>query len=886
MVLSMNRKLAIFGAALISISAAASAGTVHQLRDGWRLQSACTAHADGPVISQSEFVDEDWIKTSVPSTVLAAQAAAKLIPDPYYGMNLRSLPGMDYPIGRNFAKLPMPADSPYRCGWWYRTQFVAPPSAARDQRFWLHFGGINYRGDVWLNGKRIADTTVVAGAYRTYDFDVTDLIKAGDKNVLAVETLAPTEKDLGINWVDWNPCPPDKDMGLWGEVDLVGTGAVTLRSPMAVSHFIDDNHATADLTIYAELHNGAAHDVSGVVSGSAAGVHFEQPVRLNAHEDKTVVFTPEQFPSLRIRNPKLWWPYQMGDPHLEHLDVAFTEQGVKADERSVEFGIREVTSELTANGGRLFRINGKPILIRGAGWSQDMLLRTDDHRLDDQVRMVRDMNLNTIRLEGKLETERFFQLADQHGILVMLGWCCCDHWEDWKTWTPDDLNIATASLRDQLLRLRHHASLLVWLNGSDNAPPANVESAYLRVEAETHWPNPTLASASATMTVNAGPSGVKMSGPYDYIAPSYWYVDHHNGGAFGFNTETSPGPAIPSLASRKLFLPDADVWPPTPAWSLHYGGGEFANLKAFDEAMTAVYARPNSAADYERMAQTMEYDSERAMFESYGKNKYVATGVIQWMLNNAWPSMIWHLYDYYLDAGAGYFATKKACEPLHIQYSYDDRSVVVVNSTYDSAAQLHASVHVHGVKWNELFSAQADVDAGPDSAQQVFTIPENLYAGPERIFLIDLTLSDPRGGVISRNFYWVPGTLTTFDWQQTDYTHTPAARHEDLTALTALPPAQLQTSAEIQNTKGERLIHLHLKNTSTVLAFQVHAAARTKDGGLIAPVLWSDNWIELTPGEAADLQAQLPEGFTGIPSIQVDGWNVDPATLTPVSSAR
>ncbi len=119
--------------------------------------------------------------------------------------------------------------------------------------------------------------------------------------------------------------------------------------------------------------------------------------------------------------------------------------------------------------------------------------------------------------------------------------------------------------------------------------------------------------------------------------------------------------------------------------ALHFGGGEFVNLKVFDSAMEAVYAKPNSADDYERMAQTMEYDSERAMFEAYSKNKYTSTGVIQWMLNNAWPSMIWHLYDYYLDTGGGYFGTKKACEPLHIQYSYDDRSIVVVNSTYADA---------------------------------------------------------------------------------------------------------------------------------------------------------------------------------------------------------
>jgi exo-1,4-beta-D-glucosaminidase len=867
--------------ALIVLPAAVEAGTVLPLRDGWRLQSACKSDAGGDKIAMDGFTVDGWLKTAVPSTVLSAQVAAGVFPDPYYGTNLRKIPGTEYPIGRNFADLPMPDGSPYRCGWWYRTEFAAPSISSKDGRFWLHFGGINYRADIWLNGRKIADTKGVAGAYRTYDFDVTDFLKPGKSNVLAVETFAPTEKDLGINWVDWNPCPPDKDMGLWGAVDLNSTGPVTVRSPLAVTHFEDSSLKMADLTVYAELHNATDHEVKGVASGTAAGIRLQQPVTLAAHEDRTIVFTPEQFPALRIHDPKPWWPAQMGEPHLERLTVSFAANSEKTDEQSVDFGIREITSEYTANGSKLFRVNGKPVLIRGAGWSQDMLLRTNNKRLRDQFRLVSDMHLNTIRLEGKLETEEFFHLADEQGILVMLGWCCCDHWEHWKDWTPEDLSIATASLRAQMLRLRHHASLLVWLNGSDNPPPANVETAYLKVESETHWPNPLLSSATATPTSVTGDSGVKMNGPYDYVAPSYWYLDKQFGGAFGFNTETSPGPAIPSLASRQKFLDDPEAWPPSAAWSLHYGGGEFVNLKVFDSAMEAVYARPTSAAQYERVAQTMEYDSERAMFEAYSKNKYTSTGVIQWMLNNAWPSMIWHLYDYNLDAGAGYFAAKKACEPLHIQYSYDDRAIVVVNSTYGAVVGLHASVHVHNLAWKELFSAEANVDAGGDSTQRVFSLPDSLYAHADRIFFIDLTLTDVRGSTVSRNFYWIPGTLTTFDWSKSDYTHTPAARHEDLTPLASLPAAKVNAQAEITNTPKGREIRVHLDNQSNALAFQLHAAARTQSGGLIAPVIWSDNWIELVPGESRTLTALLPDDETSAPVISLEGWNVAQQSLSP-----
>ena len=288
--------------------------------------------------------------------------------------------------------------------------------------------------------------------------------------------------------------------------------------------------------------------------------------------------------------------------------------------------------------------------------------------------------------------------------------------------------------------------------------------------------------------------------------------------------------------------------------------------------------------DYARKAQALTYEGQRAMFEAFARNKYTATGVIQWMLNNAWPSMIWHLYDYYLDAGAGYFATKKACEPIHIQYSYDDRSIVLVNSTYAPVRDFHASVKVHNLSWKELYTSQTDVNAGADSAQRIFTIPDGLYMGGDRLFFIDLELTDPAGHVVSRNFYWVPGTLTTFDWEKTDYTHTPAARHEYLRALANLPAATVAARADFTTTARGREIIVHLENKSTTLAFQVKASVRTTSGGLIAPVFWSDNWIELTPGESNTLTALLPPGADAVPVVQIEGWNVAPVTLRPTTA--
>jgi len=851
---------------------------VLELRQGWQVQSACRLQGAGPDFSAQGYHPQGWYAATVPSTVLAVQVAAGVYKDPYYGMNLRSIPGTDYPIGQNFSNLDMPADSPYRCGWWYRKTFHLPASE-KGKVLWLRFGGINYRANIWLNGQKIADSADVAGAYRSYEFDVSKAARPGAENVLAVETFAPTPQDLGINWVDWNPCPPDKDMGLWGAVSLTESGPVTVRSPMVATHFPDDSLRTADLTVVSEVRNATNHAVQGTLEGTVAGIPISQPVTLAAGEEQSVEFSPAQFSQLHVENPEIWWPAYVGKHPLEKLTLRFVVNGSVSDQQTIQFGIREVTSKLTPEGYRLFSVNYHPILIRGAGWSQDMLLRENPKNLREQFRMVEDMHLNAIRLEGKLETDDFFHLADVRGILVLAGWCCCDQWEHWDKWTPETLKIATASLRSQALRLRSHPSLLVWLNGSDHTPPANVEAAYLNVLKETQWPNPILSSANALSTTLTGESGVKMTGPYDYVPPSYWLIDTHHGGAYGFNTETSPGPAIPLPESLKKMLPVKDIWPQGEVLNYHAGGGGFKNLSVFNDAMDAIYGTPQNAAAYNRVAQTMAYDAERAMFEAYGRNKYHSTGVIQWMLNNAWPGVIWHLYDYYLDAGGGYYGTRKACEFLHIQYSYNDHSIYVVNSLFRNAPSLTATAEVYDVHLKKLFSKTTTVDAASDVSIKAMDISANVFQSGSQVYFVRLQLKNAEGKVISRNFYWVPEKLSEFDWGKTRYTHTPVSVYEDMQKLRTLPAAHVRAVAAIT---GDTL-HLRVKNTGRTLVFQLAVDAKTADGKNLVPTMWSDNYIELMPGEVRELDAQLPAVSANAKGLQValTGWNV-PATQISV----
>jgi exo-1,4-beta-D-glucosaminidase len=858
------------------------------LHEGWSLQTSAKVDAKGEIISTTKFSPAGWHQAAVPTTVVAALVKDKTLPDPFFAMNLRSFPGVTYPVGGNFSLIPMAPDSPYAVSWWYRKRFEIPASY-EGKTVWLKFEGINYRANIWLNGKQIADSDKVAGAWRTYEFNITDTAKPGRENVLAVQVFSPTDHDLAITFVDWNPAPPDKNMGLWRDVYLTTSGPVALRYPTVVSKLNVPTNDRAELTVTAQVKNGTDHTLKGTLKGEIEKIHFEQEVDLGPNEAKDVTFAPDKFSQLVIANPRLWWPAQMGKPDLYPLTMEFEVGGKVSDHSQTEFGIREVTSDFNSIGGRQFHINGKNILIRGAGWTPDMMLRENSQRLHDEFRYVRDMGLNTVRLEGKLETEEFYDIADQQGILVMAGWCCCDFWERWTRWKPEDFDIAKESLRDQIYRLRSHPSLVMWLNGSDNPPPPDVEQMYLDVEKDLLWPNPVVSSATGRKTSVTGASGVKMTGPYEYIAPSYWELDTPQGppgrkqcnpggcgGAYGFNTETSMGPAVPPIESIREMVGKDHLWPIDDVWNYHAGGGEFKTINVFSQALAERYGKSENVNDFAIKSQMQTYEGVRAMYEAYSRNKYESTGVIQWMLNNAWPSMIWHLYDYYMRPGGGYFGAKRAMETLHPIYGYDDRSIWLVSSQYQDATGFKLTTKVYNLDMTEKFSQENNVDAPADSTAKIFTLPD--IDGLSPAYLLVLRLEDSSGKLVGSNFYWLSTKPETLDWAKTTWWMTPTASYADYTSISQLPKVKLSESSRTEMHGEETVTHVTLTNPSKNLAFFVRLKVDNgPKGEEILPVIWEDNYISLLPGEKREITAtyRTKELAGAKPSVEVSGWNIE-----------
>ncbi len=878
------------------------------LREGWALRSACGLAEDGAALSRAGAPTAGWLPARLPATVLAAEAAQGRHGDIFFGDRLLRLPAQ--PQGPKLA-----GGNPYACDWWYRTEFTLPP-AAPGRRVQLHLKGVNTRAEVWLNGRRLAGSEVVSGPYNIVELDATALALADGPQALAIKVTPPGEKDFGIAFVDWTPTPPDRNMGLWREVEVSTSGPVRVRHPAVMTHLPDADLKRADLTVRAELHNDSDQPVRGVLRaeldgrlGAARGpLRLAVPLALAAHESRSLALTPAEYPALVIARPHLWWPNGLGAQPLHTLRVRFEIDGQVSDARSARFGLREIRTELhgaAPRPGQVFnnndqfkpvetdtrplvvKVNHRPVLIRGAGWAPEILLRAPRERLESEFAYVRDMHLNAIRLEGKLDSDDLFDLADENGILVLAGWTCCDRHEEWAKWTDDDLRITSASLRSQLLRLRSHASLALWMNGSDHHPPPAVEQRYLDILGETAWPNGVISSATAETTPLTGTTGVKMTGPYDYVPPAYWLQDPRKfGGAWGFNTETSPGAAIAVRESLEKFLPPDQLWPRGPLWNFHAGAGEANKLDRFDMAMGKIYGEPASLDDYLRKAQAMAYDGQRALFEAYGRNKYEATGVIQWMLNNGWPANHWHLYDYYLQPAGGYFGTKKSGEPLHIQYGYDDQGIAVVNHTNQAHRGLRATAEVYDLEMKRVYRRSVTLALAADGVARLFTLPPEATDASDVVFL-RLQLVDAADHVLSRNFYWLPRQTSEIDWsfetQQKHPYYSDVLRWEDLSALQRLPAARVVARILERPGSAGRRAQVELHNPSRTLALLVHASlVDARSGHERLPVRWSDNYISLLPGERRTLAAEFDAADPAPLALRMEGWNLDPTADRPL----
>jgi exo-1,4-beta-D-glucosaminidase len=877
-----------------------------ELSGNWKMTSATGLSADGATLSRPGYTDADWHAIQrMPATVLDVLRQDGVVPDPYYGKNLVDAVPQDL----------------YKQDWWYRTTFTAPDG---HTTYALEFPGINYRAQVWLNGHLVADDNQIVGMYNAHELNVSQWIKRGQPNTLAIKVTPERALqdvdgvELADSWYDWinwqylgyqgpgknpangNSFVPDRNAGIWKPVYLKLSGDVAIGPATVNSELPLPETDTARLTVYSSVRNESPQRVRGMLRATItrAGkpdILIEQPITLAPGEDREVTFSPDDFTGLTLENPDLWWPHTMGEPNLYDLRLEFRQYNRVTDEARLRFGVRTIAQhrdqdeqfpEIGRGGNFYLTVNGKDFLVRGAVYTPDVLFTHDPDRESAILRYAKDLGLNMLRLESKISSEHLVEVADELGIPLMFGWMCCNQWEKWQQWDDEDRKVAQDSLRSQILMLRHHPSVFIWANGSDGRPPAAVLDNYHDILGELHWQNATVDTVSSFTRDEKGErqwDGIHMAGPYSWRPPSYWFSGRY-AATRGSSAEQGDNEHIPPFASLKMFIPPDKLWPINDTWYFHAGSNpNNATLSSIQRAVDRRYGPSTGAEEFAEKAQLAHYEATRAQFEAFAANGWATHKMtIYWMLNSHWPSFFGNIFDYYLRPGGAYYGAKKGLRPLSVvfdSYAKGDHSqadVSVVNQSPTDQANLRVRVRTYDLQGRVRDDRTADnVSVASGQAVQAMTLPR----GPRdsRVFFVRCELLDNTGNVVAENVYWQsqrrddvgdPTNDLAFDLKQVSWA--------DMTPLNYMAKVPLDVSAQHTSAAGENGVIMRLHNATRRIAFFERAEILpTPDGDELLPIQYDDNYVTVFPGETVEVRGVIPPGKRA-EWVRVTGYNSDP----------
>jgi exo-1,4-beta-D-glucosaminidase len=884
---------------------------------GWKVVTSSTATQGGGQISTPGFSTSGWLTVAndgggAPGTEINALLQNGTCPNVYFSSNMKSCFGQMTKVGADtIAQFSVP--------WWYRTDFTAPPSGQGAR---LVLNGVVGSADVWVNGAQVASSSTVTGDYTKSVFDIASKLVSGT-NSLAIE-MHPNNPNsmLTLDNVDWSQIPPDNNTGIQFPVQLESGG------PLIVDNAHVDQSTAADLsssalTVKASVANVTGSSQTGAVTvavtppGGGTPVSVTQNVTVAANATSTVTFTPSSYSALNLSSPQIWWPYQMGAQPLYTLATSVAQNSTVLNTTSETFGIRTVSSNLIGSGSaassgvRQFGINGQPLVIRGGGWDPDLFLRYDPADTAQQIALMKSMGLNAIRLEGHFMPPDFYQQMDAAGILINVGYQCCDEWENSSSAGTVYQNTATT----QGAIWRNHPSIFSF-QWSDNAPSSTQETQALNGFAAADYPGPFVSSAEYNSSSQLGVSGEK-EGPYDWVPSNYWYDTSHYpsgdstltnaGGAWGFDSEQSAGNTVPTLDSINRFMSASDqsaLWQNTGANQFHnnyegtsHSGYAFGTLYNLDQAVSKRYGSWSSLAQYVQEAQAQNYEDTRAQFEAFiahsTNSTQPSTGTIYWQMNKGWPTLLWSLYNNDYDQAGAYFGAQEANRSLHALYTLDNHTVTVDNLS----GQTQSGVTVESKVYNTAGSLLDDQTSGSLSlaSQKVQNkvLTPKLPSGSGTVYFVELLVKQ-NGTAVDRNVYWDSTTPDAVNWGSTipsggGNPQATMSSYANLSALQNLSAASVSATASTASRPGpngaDSLVTVTVTNKSTTptVGFLLRADLRrgTASGtelsgdNEVTSAVWGDNDVTLWPGESETLTATFKsadlKGAT--PVVSLYGWN-------------
>lgn len=674
----------------------------------WFVRAQAEIGAGEALIHQPAAETKGWVPALVPGTVFGSFVAAGLEADPNFADNIQRVDSAKY-------------ERPF----WYRTEFAIPAGFSRG-RVWLNLLGANRDAEVFLNGRRLGE---LRGIVQRGRFDITACARpAGERNVLAVlvtppqlpisNGASPTYGSSG-GW-DWMPRVPGLNGGLQDDVFLTTTGEVSVVDPWIRAEL--PRLDLARLTLQVELSNSSDREQKGVLAGRIlpGDIRFELPVTLAPRETHPFTLDHQGFPALALANPALWWPNGYGEPQLYNCELRFVAAGgAESDVRQVPFGVRRLEVDTSTKAMRIL-VNGVPIFLRGGNWGMpEYLLRCSPADYATRVRLHRDMNFNMIRnWMGSTTHDAFYAACDRNGILV---WD--DFWLNSSGGSPRDLLVFHANSIEKLKRLRNHPCIALWCGSNEGIPPAPLDE-WLATNVKTFDGRHYHSNSHSVSLSGSGPwTGLAPEEYFQRAAPGNW------GGEEGWGLRGEIGTAVfVNLDSLKEFLPADKLWPRNELWDRHFFGPSamYAGPDAYTKGIDDRYGPPAGIEEFCRKAQLLNLETNKAMFEGWRDNLWTdATGLLLWMSQSAFPSMVWQTYDYYLDATGAYWGAKSACEPVHIQWNPATNRIKAVNNTRADLAGVRAEARIYGLDGRELPALQRSrtLDLPANAATACFAAP-------------------------------------------------------------------------------------------------------------------------------------------------------------------
>jgi hypothetical protein len=903
----------------------AQTGGVKQVKlTNFDLQSSALISADGAALSSVGYHSPVyWFPVKVPSTVLTGLVANKIYPDPYQGLNNMLIPDASDQFNKEYNLEQysfLPNDpNPWKKPYWYRTTFKVP-AADKGRVFQLIFKGINYRAAVWVNGKQIADSAQMAGMFADYNLNISSAVNAGGENALAVkiypldypglpskeqlQALGPfydnggPTGDIGKNvtmlcsagW-DWIPPVRDRNMGIWQPVYLRTTGAVTIGHPKLVTDLPNlPDTGTAKLSLNLTLSNHTATAQSGKLvvtikpeNFTGIPVGFSKNVSIVANGASEVDLNADAVSQLLISKPRLWWPNGYGRANLYRIRLQYESAGSISDDTTFVFGVRTTSSKATVVNGfvrRDFYVNGKRVHLVGGAWVPDMMVNRDSARYDYEMHLCRNANVNLVRIWGGGVTppDAFWNAADKYGEMVWSDfWVTGDTQGEFKG-SPDwplEGNVFIKNVLSTIYRIRNHPSLLVWTGGNEGHARKELYDAMRNNIIGLDGTRPFIPSSSGFAKLPAGwkgswpddmPSGVYSGGPYQWEDPKDYYRRADEAHDWVFKDETGL-PSQPPYTTLQKIIPDL-VWdtklpfPLNNSWGYHDACTGAGQYNKYDSIMVKEYGQPTSMINFSDKMQLMNAVGYQGIFEADGHKLNETGGVMLWKLNAALPSVIWQIYDWYLEPNAGYYAMQNACEPLHIQFNQDDSTAAVINRLHKPTGMLTAKADIYNISSKLVYSFKiGHISFSETGTQGVIKLKDALTSAKGVSFVV-LNLYDEAGKTVSHNAYWLsPGN--------------------DFTGFNSMDGAAVQVKVlAMQKGPSEIKWTLQFTNNTGKVAFFVRPQL-IENGDEVMPSYWTGNYFTLAPKESITVSVSAPNAKLGTnkPTVLVEGWNLQKQTI-------